>query len=207
MKPTHPVPWISLAFVAAVPFFHPLPAAAVDTSAFVAPDDGALLVFVQTERIQDSSDFIVFDTKGICLATLGPRQAEVLRMKPGRYTLFVSDVANQNSFRLELALAAGRTYFVRLYSVNKYGWTAPQLATVQRGSNAYKGLKTWLDEADVTYAHDDPCRGKPADRRSNRTQRRINEANADWKHEGDEYRRGLILIESDGLTATEVSWL
>ena len=207
MKPKHPVLWISLAFVAAVPFLRPLPAAAVDTSAFVAPDDGALLVFVQTERIQDSSDFIVFDTKGICLATLGPRQAEVLRMKPGRYTLFVSDASNQSSFRLELALAAGRTYFVRLYSVNKYGWTAPQLANVQRGSNAYKGLKTWLDQAVVTYAHDDQCRGKPADRRSNRTQRRINEANADWKHEGDEYRRGLILIESDGLTATEVSWL
>lgn len=207
MKPMYPVLRIPLAVVTAMALSAPLPAAAVDTSAFVAPDDGALLVFVQTERIQDSSDFIVFDTKGICLATLGPRQSEVLRMKPGRYTLFVSDASNQSSFRLELALAAGRTYFVRLYSVNKYGWTAPQLATVQRGSNAYKGLKTWLDQADVTYAHDDQCRGKPADKRSNRTQRRINEANADWKHEGDEYRRGLILIESDGLTATEVSWL
>ncbi|MBW2719222.1 MAG: hypothetical protein JRD94_11955 [Deltaproteobacteria bacterium] len=43
--------------------------------------------------------------------------------------------------------------------------------------------------------------------RTNRTQRRINEANADWKNGDKIYRYNYSLLKEDGLTALEVSWL
>ena len=59
----------------------------------------------------------------------------------------------------------------------------------------------------VTRASDDTCRGKPLKERQNRTQRRINEANADWKNGDELYRFKYKLLREDGLTAEEVSWL
>jgi len=43
--------------------------------------------------------------------------------------------------------------------------------------------------------------------RQNRTQRRINEANADWKNGHELNRFKYKLLPEDGLTAEEVSWL
>ncbi|MBW2224418.1 MAG: hypothetical protein JRF54_09425 [Deltaproteobacteria bacterium] len=59
----------------------------------------------------------------------------------------------------------------------------------------------------MILASDDPCRGKPLKERTNRTQRRINEANADWKNGDKIYRYNYSLLKEDGLTALEVSWL
>ncbi|MDH3726085.1 MAG: hypothetical protein OER77_01010 [Myxococcales bacterium] len=59
----------------------------------------------------------------------------------------------------------------------------------------------------MTHASDDRCRGKPLNERQNRTQRRINEANADWKNGDELYRFKYKLLPEDGLTAEEVSWL
>jgi hypothetical protein len=49
--------------------------------------------------------------------------------------------------------------------------------------------------------------GKPLKERQNRTQRRINEPNADWKNGDELYRFKYKLLPEDGLTAEEVSWL
>ncbi|MFA9472586.1 MAG: hypothetical protein ACERNK_18625, partial [Deltaproteobacteria bacterium] len=61
--------------------------------------------------------------------------------------------------------------------------------------------------ARVIQGIDDPCRGKPLKERSNRTQKRINEANADWKNGDELYRFNYRLLKEDGLTAEEVGWL
>ena len=78
---------------------------------------------------------------------------------------------------------------------------------MQRGTDSYKLLKTWLEGARVIQGIDDPCRGKPLKERSNRTQKRINEANADWKNGDELYRFNYKLLKEDGLTAEEVGWL
>lgn len=191
--------WFALMALAAA-----RPAAAEGKSAFVAPKDVALVVFIQNAPDDRAMDYIVFDADKQCVVEVGGREAEVIPMNPGRHTLYL---AAYNNRRIDLDLVAGRTYFIRLFSVEKFATRVSDVTPVQRGTDSYKLLKTWLKGARVIQGIDDPCRGKPLKERSNRTQKRINEANADWK-DGDElYRFNYRLLKEDGLTAEEVGWL
>jgi hypothetical protein len=182
----------------------PRPAAAYDKSAFVAPTGEALVVFIQNLREDRTTSYLVFDPEMQCVAEVGGRQALVVPMKPGQYTFYVADYKNQ---RIDLDLEAGRTYFIRLYSIEKAVTRASEVTPVQRGTESYKLLKSWLYGATVTHAKDDECRGKPLKERHNRTQKRINEANADWKNGDELYRFKYKLLKEDGLTVDEVNWL
>lgn len=182
----------------------PHPAAAYDKSAFVAPAGEARVVFIQNLREDRTMSYAVFDRNKQCVAKVGGREAHVVQMKPGYYTWYV---AGYNNHRIELDLEAGRTYFIRLYSVEKFATRVSDVTPVQRGTESYKLLKTWLDGARVTLANEHPCRGKPLKERDNRTNRRINDANAKWKTGDQIYRYRYMLLKEDGLTATEVDWL
>ena len=178
--------------------------AADGKSAFVAPEDGALVVFIHNLREDRATSYIVFDPDKKCVADVRGRQAEVVPMKPGAHTLYVY---GYNNHRLDLELVPGRTYFVRLFSIEKFATRVSDVTPVQRGTDSYKLLRTWLKGATVTHVDDDPCQGKPLKERENRTQRRINEANADWKNGDEIYRFKYKLLREDGLTAEEVGWL
>jgi hypothetical protein len=193
--------WISLVLVAAV---SPRVIAADDKSPFLAPADGALVVFIQNLHEDRSMSYIVFDADKQCVAEVRGREAEVIPMKPGKHTVYV---AAYNNHRIDLDLVAGRTYFVRLFSLEKVTTRVSDVTPVQRGTDSYKLLKSWLAGATVVHASDDPCRGKPLKERKNRTQRRLNQANADWKNNDQLYRYEYMLLKEDGLTAEEVSWL
>ena len=182
----------------------PRPANADGKSAFVAPEGEARVVFIQNLRADRTMSYLVFDPSKECVAEVGGRQAEVIPMKPGKHRLYV---AGYNNHRIELELVAGRTYFIRLHSVEKLATRISDVTPVQRGDESYRQLKTWLHGARVTRASDDPCRGKPLTERPNRTQRRINEADADWKTGDELYRMRYTLIRIDGLTAAEVDRL
>jgi hypothetical protein len=193
--------WISLVLVALV---SPRVTAADDKSPLLAPADGALVVFIQNLHEDRSMSYIVFDADKQCVAEVRGREAEVIPMKPGKHTVYV---AAYNNHRLDLDLAAGRTYFIRLFSLEKVTTRVSEVTPVQRGTDSYKLLKSWLAGATVVHASDDPCRGKPLKERKNRTQRRLNEANANWKNNDQLYRYEYMLLKEDGLTAEEVGWL
>jgi hypothetical protein len=195
---------ISLLALAIEALVSPRPAAAYDNKAFIAPEGEARLVFIQNLRADRKMSYIVFDPDKQCVAEVGGREAEVARMKPGRYTLYVS---GYNNHRIDVDLAPGRTYFIRLYSIEKVAHRVSDVTPVQRGTESYKLVKTWLQGANVTYAREDPCNGKPLKERQNRTIRRINDANADWKAGDELYRYKYMLLKEDGLTPTEVGWL
>jgi len=201
LKTTRQVLFISLVLAALA---NPRPAAADDKSAFVAPEDGALLVLIQNASEDRAMSYLVFDADKQCVAEVGGREAEVIPMKPGRHTLYVAAYNNQ---RIDLHLVAGRTYFIRLFSTEKFATRVSAVKPVQRGTDSYKLLKTWLQGATIVHASDDPCRGKPLKERKNRTQRRLDEANADWKNGDELYRLDYKLLREDGLTAEEVGWL
>jgi hypothetical protein len=179
-------------------------AGAADRSAFVAPEDQALLVFIQNEPDDYMMNFIVFDPDKKCVAEVGGREAAIISLKPGKYTYYL---ASSSNIRIDMDLQAGRTYFVRLSAVQRIATSRSAVTPVQRGTDSYKLLKTWLDGTRVILANDDSCRGKPLKERANRTQKRINEANADWKNGDKIYRYNYSLLKSDGLTALEVGWL
>lgn len=201
MKTRHHVLLFSVALAACA---SPGPAAADSKSAFIAPEDGALLVFIHNLYEDRSTTYVVFDLNKQCVAEVRGRQAEVIPMTPGRHTLYIY---GYNNHRVDLDLVAGRTYFIRLFSVEKFATRVSEVTPVQRGTKSYKLLRTWLEGARVTSADGDPCRGKPLKERQNRTQRRINEANADWKTGDELYRFKYKLLKEDGLTAEEVGWL
>jgi hypothetical protein len=180
----------------------PRPAAADGPSAFVAPEGSAVVVFIQNLREDRKMSFTVFDLNKQCIAQVGGRQAEVVPVKPGKHTLYITGYATH---RIDASLAAGRTYFVRVYSVATMVTRVSRVMPVQRGSDAYKQLGTWLHGARVVHASDDPCSGNPLKERTNRTQRRIDQANAGWKEADDFTKADNMLIQSDGLTATEVA--
>jgi hypothetical protein len=180
------------------------PAAADDKSPFLAPADGALVVFIQNLYEDRAMSYIVFDANKQCVAEVRGREAEVIPMQPGKHTLYV---AAYNNHRIDIDLVAGRTYFVRLFSIEKVTTRVSDVTPVQRGTDSYKLLKSWLKGARVIHASEDPCRGKPLKERKNRTQKRLNEANANWKNNDQLYRYEYMLLKEDGLTAEEVGWL
>ncbi|MDH4283163.1 MAG: hypothetical protein OEV36_10965 [Myxococcales bacterium] len=207
MKTTHQALWISFVLVAMLslaPPASPSTAAAYDASAFVAPNEEALVVFIHNLRDDERAEYVVFDPEKTCVASVGGRQAEVVPMKPGRYTLYV---AGYNTVRIELDLDAGRTYFVRIHSVDRFATRVSDVTPARRGTDSYKEIKTWLSGAQVALGSDDPCRGKPLDKKLRRVQKGIHEANADWKAGDDAYRAKYTMHKEDGLTPTEVSRL
>ncbi|MGB5374992.1 MAG: hypothetical protein WBM75_02635 [Polyangiales bacterium] len=182
----------------------PQRAAAYDSSDFIAPENEALVVFIQNLYEDRAESFIVFDADKQCVAEVGGRQAEVIPMKPGKHTLFIASFRNQ---RIDVDLAAGRTYFIRLNSIAKTSNRATEVTLVQRRTETFKLVKTWLQGARVTHGRDDPCRGKPVKERQNRIIRRINDANSQWKRGDEIYRYRYMLLKEDGLTPSEVGWL
>jgi len=204
VKTTHRALSFSLVLIAFVALASPHPAAAYDKSAFVASKEEALVVFIQTLREDRTMSYVIFDAEKECVAEVGGRQALIVPMKPGYYTYYV---AGYNSHRLDLDLEAGRTYFVRLFSTERMATRTSDVTPVQRGTESYKSLRTWLEGATVTHAEDDRCRGKPLKERQKRTQKRINDANAKWKNGDEIYRFKYKLLKEDGLTPEEVGWL
>lgn len=196
--------WTSLAAAAALMLASPRPAAAYDNADFIAPKNEARVVFIQNLYEDRAESFIVFDADKQCVAEVGGRQAEVIPMKPGKYTLYIASFRNQ---RIDIDLAAGRTYFIRLNSIAKTSNRATEVTLVQRRTESFKLIKTWLEGARVTHGRDDTCRGKPLKERQNRIIRRINDANSAWKNGDEIYHYRYILLKEDGLTAAEVGWL
>jgi len=204
VKTTRRVLLTSLLLAALGALAIPRPAAAYDKSAFVARPDESRVVLIQNLREDRAMQYVVFDADKKCIAEVGGREAEVLPMKPGRHTLYI---AGYDNHRVDLDLHPGRTYFIRLHSIDKISTRVSDVTPVQRGSESYKLLKTWLHGASVTQANEDPCRGKPLNERPKRTQKRINDANASWKNGDEIYRYKYRLLKEDGLTATEIGWL
>ncbi len=196
--------WLSFLASGALTLALPQPAAAYESADFVAPEHEARVVFIQNLYEDRAESFIVFDADRQCVAEVGGRQAEVIPMKPGKYTLYIASFRNQ---RIELDLAAGRTYFIRINSVAKTSNRATEVTLVQRRTESFKLLKTWLQGVRVTHGRDDPCRGKPLKERKNRTVRRIVDADAQWKRGDEVYRYRYMLLKEDGLTPAEVGWL
>jgi len=182
----------------------PQPAAAYDSADLIAPENEALVVFIQNLYEDRAERYIVFDAEKQCVAEVGGRQAAVVPMKPGQYTLYVASFKNQ---RIEIDVVAGRTYFIRLNSIAKTSNRATEVTLVQRRTESFKLVKTWLRGARITHGRDDPCRGKALKERQNRIIRRINDANSAWKNGDELYRYRYMLLKEDGLTASEVSWL
>lgn len=184
----------------------PVPVRAYDKSAFIAPDGQAMVVFIQNQKVDREMSFSVFSSDKRCIAEVGGREAQVLPIAPEPFVFYATGY--NKTRRIEIYPEAGRTYFVRLHTVDKPMGPSPEVTLVRRASEEHRLLRFWLDDAFVTHTvGDDKCYGKPLKQRKNRTQRRLNEGNADWKAGDEAYRDKYKLIERDGLTAEDIKLL
>jgi hypothetical protein len=168
---------------------------------FVPPKDKALVVFIQNLREDRSMTFLVFEADRTCIGEIGGREARVVPMKPGSHRLYVAGYSTE---RIELNLEAGRTYFVRLYTVRRTMARKSEVTLVRRGTDSYMQLRNWLDGAYRTHARDDRCWGKPLRERKRRSSRRIVEGDADWNDGGAEYHETHTLGPEEGFTGDEL---
>jgi hypothetical protein len=181
-------------------------ARANDTSAFVASEDESKIVFIQNQNHDRKMSFLVFGPDKRCVAEVQGREAQVLPTPPGAYIFYV--VGYEQTVRIELYVEAGRTYFIRLHTVDKSIGAAARVTLVRRASDEHKLLGYHLEGAHITHTKDDKsCYGKPLRERNRRTVRRINEANAEWRSGDDIDRDENTLIEKDGLTPEDISRL
>jgi hypothetical protein len=192
---------VSLAFVVLA---GARPAAAYDKSAFVAPKDQALLVFIQNIRDDESMTYMVFDRDRQCLAEVGGREAEIAQMPPGSYSFYISGYKTQ---RVDMELAPGRTYFIRIFSYDKVVMRRSDVSPVQRGTDSYMQVKFWLQGARVTKASDDPCHGKTIKKQARKVTKQILGADVDWDQGDELYHLRYSLLATDGFKADEIDWL
>lgn len=176
-----------------------------DKADFAAPKDQALIVLIQNLKADEKMTFTVFDPDKLCVAEVGGREIDIVPTKPGGYTYYVTGF--NKTRRIDIDLEAGRTYFIRLFTNERTMSRVPDVELVRRASDSYLQLKFWMDNAFITHARDDACRGKPLKERAKRTQKRINEANADWKSGDDTHRARYTLHRRDGLVERDLEWL
>jgi hypothetical protein len=191
--------WLVASCVGALTLCSSASAAVLDD--FKPPQDQALVVFIQNLRADRTMTFLVFEADRTCVAEVGGREARRVPMQPGSHTLYVSGYSTE---RIQLDLEAGRTYFVRLFTVQRTMSRQDEVTLVRRGTDSYMSLRSWLDGADITHASQDHCHGKPLRERKKRTIRRILEGDADWNEGGERYRIDHILAPDEGFTANEL---
>lgn len=182
----------------------PAPAAAYDKSEFLPPKGKANIVFVQNLKVDEKMSYTVFGTDLLCVAKLGGRQAEVIPMDPGQYSFYVTSFKTR---RIDVEMEAGRTYFVMLHTVEKFGARVSDITLVRRATETYLQLKSRLKGVWIVHAKDDPCHGKSLMERKGRTQKRANEGNSDWKAGNDANRAWYTLDKQDGLLPKDIDWL
>ena len=180
-------------------------AAPYDKADFTPPNDQALIVFIQNLKPDEKMSFTVFDPDKICVAEVAGREIDIVPTKPGAYTYYITGF--NTTRRIDVDLEAGRTYYIRLFTNERPMTRVPDVELVRRASDSYLQLRFWMDDAFITHAKDDTCRGKPLKERANRTQRRINEANADWKYGDDARRARYSLHRRDGMIETDLEWV
>jgi len=173
-------------------------------SPFLAADDQAVLVFIQNQPHDYVMEYVVYGPDKLCVAQVAGREAAVIPMSPGKHTFYIASFDNH---RIDVDLAPGRTYFVRLAPEERVGTPLSGITPVQRGTESYNLVKTWLDGARIIEVSQNPCHGKPLKERTKRTQRRMNEADAEWNMSDQRYRYQYSLLKEDGFTADELSWL
>ncbi len=196
--------WWVIALISAASVAPAAPAGAYDRVDFLAPEGKARIVFIQNQKVDRKMSFTVFESDKRCVAEVGGKEAQILDVFPGPYIFYV--VAYNDARRIELYPMAGRTYFVRLHTIDKPMGAVPEATLVRRESEEHKRLKFYLEGAVVTKARDNnKCYAKPLRERENRTNRYLNEANAEWKNGDDFYRDKYTLIERDGLTSDDIS--
>lgn len=170
---------------------------------YVAPKDKAYVVFLRDRFVDRKMQYFVVDENRQCLAIMDDKKAERIPMKPGTHTLYAM---GGNARRVDVDVAAGRTYFVRIYSHTAMAKGIVGVTPVKRGTEAFDQLPTWTKDLRTSDPGDE-CRGVTIDDKRGRIQKRIDRTKSDWEADSDEERAKFTLDKKDGLTAKEAAKL
>jgi hypothetical protein len=190
-----------LAIAASIVLTSPPSEASAEGSAYVAPKDKALVVFIRDRFVDRKIKYVVIDSDRQCLGVMDKKKGELIPMKPGKHTLYA---IGGNVRRVDVDLAAGRTYFVRIYSHTAMAKGIVGVTPARRGTEAFDQVPIWTKDLATSKGTDD-CRGIMVDDKRGRVQKRIERTDADWKADSEEERAKYSLQNKDGLSAKEAS--
>ncbi len=110
---------------------------------FVAPEDGALVVFVRRRFLSKVNHLFILDEKERCIAaTKGKTHTKVV-MEPGRHSVFA--FFRKSGWWINLELEAGRTYVIRTRPEGAYGRHL-EIYPAVRGEATFAESEEWLAE-------------------------------------------------------------
>lgn len=107
----------------------------------MAPEDGALLVFVRRRFLSKVNHLFILDEEQRCIAaTKGKTHTKVV-MEPGRHSVFAFFL--KSGWWINLDLEAGRTYVIRTRPKGAYGRHL-EIYPAVRGEATFAESKEWL---------------------------------------------------------------
>ena len=177
-------------------------------SPFVAPKDKALVAFVRSGKAgKKNSFFIIYNDKRECVAMFEKEDIELIPLKPGKHSLYMS---SNNVQRIDFDVEAGRTYFVRFEMQRGIGVGILKFDLAKRGSDEFGEVQKWVEGKKTADATKDVCHGHVIEddkKGRNQAQKKLERANEKWDQRDEEYMKKWTLTKKDGLTAKEAGKL
>ena len=127
-------------------------------------------------------------------------------MEPGKHTLYAWMGVAQ---RIDLEVAAGRTYFVRANYRSRYAAPTVELVPAKRGTDSFKEVGTWIKGAKINGHENDDCADVEGavDTKRGRVKKKIDQQDSKWKSNDQAYRDAHTMKKSDGMTPKEAAKL
>lgn len=169
-------------------------------SDYVAPEDQALLIFVERRSDRGHHEFLVVDEHRNFVADLRGDMHTVVTLPPGQHTFYV---ISEDCEPLVAAVAAGRTYIADIEPLADGRRVLVDLHAARRGGSLFADAPTWVQQ---TFRFEPDGRSGQAWVREDRDtiRRAVQIAMDHWESATPEWRAQRTLRPRDGLLAEEV---
>jgi hypothetical protein len=172
-------------------------------ASFVAPKDGALVVFVRPAKLGKAVNFYVFDENKKLLTLFKGNERVSVAVEPGPHTFYV---VSENAGLVRAELAAGRTYIIPTQPKMGFGKARVIVQPVLRESVNFAESAEWIRE--TKPGKPDFAKGKKwTSKHQDDLDARIAGAEADWLSKGEAHQKAMTMGPEDGRTAEEASKL
>lgn len=167
---------------------------------YIAPEDQALLIFVERRSGRGHHEFLVVDEHRNFVADLRGSMHTVVALPPGQHTFYV---ISEDCEPLIAAVEAGRTYIADIEPLADGRKVLVDLHAIRRGEPLFAEGPTWVRQ--TFHFEPDHRAGEAWVREDRDTIRRAVQIAMDhWQEASPEWRAQRTLRPTDGLLAEEV---
>lgn len=173
----------------------------VDGIQYAAAPGQAQLVFVRDTRFGGAIRFVIVDAAGGYVATTGAKMHGVVSIPPGEYMFYA---LSENTDPVHVTAEAERTYIIQTRVRMGVGRARVTAAPVRRGTDAFEDAPGWVRRTRA-YVPVHAEGERWTSRHAVNIGRSIQEANAAWQSQSEEWRQQHTMGPEDGYTAAELA--